>query len=574
MRQGFRAPEEGAPPPRPITILGLDLVGLVFALFFFAWSLSPSLLPRDWVFQGIVSGFTSVTGYGVGLLLAFPMRRWVAPRFSWWRFERRVELVLEILIALLAIFTVMSTLLVAASGQRDVDALMGMSQSAGVAYLRTGLIIVGIFLMVLAIARGLRRAARAFAGLLSARLHVSLPVAHVIAPITVAVAVVLFVDKVLLAGSSDAAHSVFAGQNNGTEHGVVQPISAERSGSPVSAAHWDTLGLQGRTFVAGGLGSERLAAISGVPAREPIRVYAGLGSAADTAARVRMIVGELDRTGAWDRKILVVAGTTGTGWVNPVAAQSLELMYNGDSAIAAMQYSFLPSWISFLVDRSAAASAGAALIDGIHQRWAQLPEGHRPRLIVYGESLGSQSAESAFGSLADLRRSVDGALFVGPPNSNHLWGAIEDRRDPGTPEVLPTYAGGLIVRFAAGKQDLPLPEQHSAPRDAWPEPRVLYLQHASDPVVWWNTDLLFTRPDWLTEAPGRDRTSAMSWYPIVTFWQVSADLVRAQSPPSGHGHNYEDLMPYAWAAVAAPPGWTSADSDRITATLAAIQSES
>ncbi len=28
------------------TVLGLDIVGLVCALFFFAWSLSPSLLPR------------------------------------------------------------------------------------------------------------------------------------------------------------------------------------------------------------------------------------------------------------------------------------------------------------------------------------------------------------------------------------------------------------------------------------------------------------------------------------------------------------------------------------------------
>ncbi|MET9492484.1 alpha/beta hydrolase [Nocardia sp. NPDC006630] len=583
-REGVRAgangvrerllPQEEAGPPRPITILGLDFVGLVFALFFFAWSLSPSLLPRDWVFQGIVSGFTSVTGYGVGVLLAFPMRRWVAPRIAWRRFERRVELVLEIVVALLAVFTVISTLLVAANWQDDVDGLMGMSPSAEIAYLRTGLIIVAIFLLVLLAARGLRRTAHAIARVLSARLHISLPLAHVIAPITLALAVALFVGKVLLAGSSDAARAVFAGQNNGTEHGVVQPIQPERSGSPASAAPWDTLGLQGRTFVAGGIGAARLAALSGVPAREPIRVYAGLGSAVDTAARVRLILAELDRTGAWDRKVLVVTGTTGTGWVSPAAADSLELMYNGDSAIAAMQYSFLPSWISFLVDRSAAATAGAALIDGIHQRWAQLPEGHRPRLIVYGESLGSQSAESAFGSLADLRKSVDGALFVGPPNSNHLWNEIKDRRDPGTPEVLPTYAGGLIVRFAAGKQDLPAPQQNSALRDPWPEPRVLYLQHASDPVVWWNTDLLFTRPDWLTEAPGRDRTSAMSWYPIVTFWQVSADLVRAQSPPSGHGHNYGDLMPYAWAAVTAPPGWTEADSDRVAANLVALRVDS
>lgn len=557
----------------PVTILGLDFVGLVFALGFFAWSLSPSLLPRDWIFQGIVTGITSVTGYGVGVAVAYPVRRWVAPRFSWWRMRYRVELAAEIIVALIAVSTVISTLLAAANWQRDVDALMGMPPTAGIGYLRTGLIILAIFTLILLIARGLRRAAGALANVLSARLRVPISVAHVLAPVTVAVLLVVFVDKVLLAGSSDAARMVFAGQNNGTEHGVLQPVQPERSGSPVSPARWDTLGLQGRTFVAGGIGSIRLSAINGAPAREPIRVYAGLESAPDLAARVRLIIEELDRTGAWDRKVLVVAGTTGTGWVNPAAAQSLELMYNGDSAIAALQYSYLPSWISFLVDRSAAASAGAALIDGIRQQWAQLPADHRPRLIVYGESLGSQSAESAFDSLPDLRRQVDGALFVGPPNSNRMWREIEDRRDPGTHEVLPSYAGGLIVRFAAGAQDLgvPGPDSPNTATDPWTDPRVLYLQHASDPVVWWNPNLLFTRPDWLTEPPGRDRTPSMRWFPIVTFWQVSADLVRAQSPPSGHGHNYEDLLPEAWAAVAAPPNWTAADTDRVARALTILR---
>lgn len=553
-----------------VTILGLDFVGLVSALLFFAWSLSPSLLPRDWVSQGIVSGITSVTGYGAGIVLVFPVRRWIQPRFSRWPPQHRIELATEIAVAILAVSTVISTLLVAVNWQRDIDVLMGMPPTGEVAYLRTGVIGLAIFLTVLMIARGLRRAARALARVLSARLRISIPLAHVIAPVVVAVVAAVFVDEVLLAGSSGAARVVFGAEDNGTEPGVTRPVRPERSGSPASAARWDTLGLQGRSFSGGGLGSADLARINGSPAREPIRVYAGLGSAADTAARVRLVIAELDRTGAWDRQILVVAGTTGTGWVNSVAAQSLELMYNGDSAIAALQYSFLPSWISFLVDRSAAQAAGAALITGIHQRWSQLPEGRRPRLVVYGESLGSQAAESAFGGLADLRRSVDGALFVGPPNSNRLWRGIEDRRDPGSPEVLPVYAEGLIVRFASDEQDLVVPEQKSphATVDPWTEPRVLYLQHASDPVVWWNPDLAFTRPDWLTETPGRDRTPSMRWYPIVTFWQVTADIVRAQSPPAGHGHNYEELLPYAWAAVAAPAGWTPQDTERIAGALA------
>ncbi len=32
--------------------LRLDFTGIAFATLFFCWSLTPSLLPRDWLFQG------------------------------------------------------------------------------------------------------------------------------------------------------------------------------------------------------------------------------------------------------------------------------------------------------------------------------------------------------------------------------------------------------------------------------------------------------------------------------------------------------------------------------------------
>lgn len=103
--------------------------------------------------------------------------------------------------------------------------------------------------------------------------------------------------------------------------------------------------------------------------------------------------------------------------------------------------------------------------------------------------------------------------------------------------------------------------------------RVLYLQHASDPVVWWGPGLLFERPDWLAEPPGADRVPSMRWYPIVTFWQVAADIMVGNSPPVGHGHNYEDLIPYGWASVTAPDGWTDADTQRVAAAITDMQRE-
>ena len=46
---------------------------------------------------------------------------------------------------------------------------------------------------------------------------------------------------------------------------------------------------------------------------EPIRVYVGLESADGTRDRVALAMAELERTNAFDRSVLVVNTTTGTG---------------------------------------------------------------------------------------------------------------------------------------------------------------------------------------------------------------------------------------------------------------------
>lgn len=98
-------------------------------------------------------------------------------------------------------------------------------------------------------------------------------------------------------------------------------------------------------------------------------------------------------------------------------------------------------------------------------------------------------------------------LWVGPPNANRLWGQLIERRDPGTSEVDPEYSAGLVVRFADDAADM------VDNTGEWLSPRILYVQHASDPVVWWSPDLAFTRPDWLKEPPGDDRSPSMKWFP-------------------------------------------------------------
>ena len=252
---------------------------------------------------------------------------------------------------------------------------------------------------------------------------------------------------------------------------------------------------------------------------------------------------ELQRKGGLDRAVVAVATTTGTGWINEAEASALEYMYNGDTAIVSMQYSFLPSWLSFLVDKENARQAGQALFEAVDALIREMPEAQRPRLVVFGESLGSFGGEAPFLALNNLIARTDGALFSGPTFNNTIWTQLTRDRDKDSPEWLPIFDKGENVRFAARSDNL------DRPPDPWGHPRVVYLQHASDPIAWWNPDLLFAEPDWLKEPRGYDVSGRMQWIPIVTFLQVSADMAVAVDVPDGHGHVYVKDVANAWAAI-------------------------
>jgi uncharacterized membrane protein len=233
---------------------------------------------------------------------------------------------------------------------------------------------------------------------------------------------------------------------------------------------------------------------------EPIRIYSGLASASDAEARSALAVRDLERAGGFQRKYLLVVSTTGSGWVDPALSDSFEYLTGGDSAIVALQYSYLPSWISYLVDQSKAREAGRALFDAVYGPWSQLPQDKRPRLLVAGESLGSFGGETAFSGEQSLANLTDGALFAGPPNFNTLFREFSDHRDAGSPEVQPIYHDGRIVRFADdATTDIPPDGQ------PWPASRVLYMMHPSDPIVWWSPHLVFSDPDRRASRQGRAR---------------------------------------------------------------------
>jgi uncharacterized membrane protein len=171
---------------------------------------------------------------------------------------------------------------------------------------------------------------------------------------------------------------------------------------------WDSLGRQGRAIAGTGPSADEIAAFTGSPATEPIRAYAGTLSAGDVEERAELAVRDLDRAGGFDRGNLLVATTTGSGWLDPGAIDSFEYLTGGDSAVVAMQYSYLPSWLSYLVDQKKAREAGRQLFDAVYDRWSKLPPAERPRLFVFGLSLGSFGGETAFSGEYDLRNRTAG----------------------------------------------------------------------------------------------------------------------------------------------------------------------
>lgn len=552
-------------------LLRLDFTGVAFGALFFCVSLTPSLLPRDWLFQGLIGGINVAIGYGIGVFVERMLRRFFLANRMWWPPSPGVRYALKTVTVVVSVGACVLMVIPAAAWQRQVSGLMGMEGPSTTGYLRLLLVATVVAALCIATARLLLDVIKSVARLLIRRWRLSDEMALFFGTAVVVILVITLVNGVLLRGFFAGANQVFQPQNTTTREGVVQPEEPEKSGSPDSFAAWDTLGFQGRNFVGTGPHAEELSRINGRPAEEPIRVYVGLQTADTDEARMAVLLSELERTGAFDREVLVIVPTTGTGWVNPIAARSLEMMYNGDTAIVASQYSYLPSWISFLGDQEKSMAAGRLLIDAVHGRWATLPPESRPRLILYGESLGSMAGQGAFDWLPDISRmGFSSVLWVGPPNASPLWRAITIRRDPRTPEVEPRYDDGRTVRFSQGNNAAQIAEDARSP---WDEPRVLFLQHSSDPIVWWSPDLLFTRPDWLSEPPGRDRTTAMRWYPIVTFWQVAADMTNASSVPGGHGHNYGEYILDGWAGAAPPDGWTPGDTERIRVALAQTGSE-
>ncbi|EFK55418.1 hypothetical protein HMPREF0291_10676 [Corynebacterium genitalium ATCC 33030] len=403
----------------------------------------------------------------------------------------------------------------------------------------------------------------------------------------------LLTDKVVVRAVLSKAYQNADELNREFLPGATKPREKERSGSPASLERWKYLGRQGRAVVAGGPRSADLKKVLGGEVKEPIRIFIGLKDRSPEE-QAKMVLREMDRTDAWSRKSIAVMSSAGTGWINDFHTSGFEFLNRGDSAIVAIQYSFMPSAYSYASDREVPVRSAKILIGAVKERIDAMPEDERPKLYLGGESLGAYGLADAFENLEEFRANVDGGVFTGAPGFTKTHAQLTQNRDEGSPQRVPVVDGGRSVRFTAHPDHLEKTFDGSEYDNEWEFPRAVFAQHASDPIVWWDLTLLFRAPDWLKEPGSRgerapeamhvDTLQNMRWVPFITWWQIGVDQLTSQDPPGGHGHQYHDETVAYWNAVldagfsdeelAAISEWIHKDSTRIRATSASAAKES
>jgi uncharacterized membrane protein len=344
---------------------------------------------------------------------------------------------------------------------------------------------------------------------------------------------------------------------------VLEPGEADRwvpstvSGGPGSLVPWAGLGREGRRHALASVRPEPLGSrpagvpdlsietVMGEPARAaPVQVYVGLDSAATAPARVDLAIAELERTGAFDRSLLVLVSPTGTGYVNYVAVAALQYLTLGDVATVTLQYSRRPSPLSLGMIRTAREQNRLLWLE-IIQRLRER-SGPRPRVVLFGESLGAHTSQDVFlhwGTLGLDAMGIDRALWIGTPYGSKWMRQVTrgDRLDVDRRSV-------AVVNDHA--QFCDLVERQGV------LPRFVLLSHDNDGVTKFGPDLLWSPPEWL--GPHRPRREpavdggsprgippAMRWRPVATFFQSLIDMKNAQQPGPfrAWAHDYRPDLP-------------------------------
>ncbi len=528
--------------------------GVLVAAVFFGLSVTPSMVPRAPELQGGLGGVVAAIGYLLWWAVVSGLR-WLGlspsrPAPVW---LSQVSIVTAAGIMLVSVWK-------AAEWQASIKAVWGLPPVEATAPVQIALIASAVFIGLLVLGRlfvvVVRRLQRRTSRFLPPRLAQATGVA---------VALALFWGMI----DGVAVRGVLRTIDNGARlaDAVIPPdldppISQFVSGGPASLLEWQDLGRWGRRFVVSGPNADDIVAFWDGPALEPIRIYIGLNARETPSERAQLAFDELIRLGGFDRSVLVVAMPTGSGWLDPGGMDTLDYITRGDVATIAVQYSYLPSPVSVVVDPTNGVAEAQALFDIVYQYWSALPRNDRPRLYLHGLSLGAFLSQETVPLLDLYADPIDGALWTGSPYLSELWQMVQARRNLGSPAWRPRFGNGSLIRTMNQFGGL---ERFGAD---WGPMRFVFLQYGSDPIVFFDWSLAWDRPDWLAGQRAPDLSPQMRWIPVVTLFQVGLDMAVALGT-LGYGHDYVARHYItAWAETLAPEDWNAEDEARLAAHLA------
>lgn len=535
-----------APLRQPLSCTGVVLGSLCFMA-----SLTPSLVPRGYVAQGVLSGACLAVGYLAGVAAVGLWRRLMLPEFppAWLVRMRPWVRWLCVLACLLAVWWVRAW-------QDSVRAVMDLPPMDEAQSLRLLVVAAATFFVLLLVGRAFVWLARRISAAMQRVLPP--PVARLLGLCIAGVLFFYLANGVLLRGALHVADASFR-KADAWLPAEVQPPADGRSGGPGSLVRWEQMGRAGREFVIDGPDAAAISAFSGRPAMQPIRVYAGLPTAEDARARARLALRELQRQGGFERRTLLVITPTGTGWVDPAAIDSAEYLLHGDVASVAVQYSYLSSPLSLLVEPTYGEESARLLFEEVYGYWRTLPPASRPRLYVQGLSLGALNSARSVNLFDMVDQPINGALWSGPPFASQAWRMTTDARNPDSPEWLPTFRDSRSVRF--------FNQWGSAePTDApWGRMRMVYLQYGSDAITFFSPHDAWREPDWMQPPRAPDVSAAVRWYPMISMLQLAVDMLLADSTPMGYGHVFAPShYVLAWSALLDDHDWTPAERGRLS----------
>jgi uncharacterized membrane protein len=555
-------------PNRRVVRRAPSTVGLVGAACGYAAALTPSLLPHALTFLLLLTALGTLAGYAIGATAS-----WAANKVPWVHRHhprRWIQFAIVAVIWLPAlVFTPVSV-----GWQAEQQSALDMPTTLPGTVTVVAITAVVAALLLIA-GRSIRLATNKIAALLTRRgplhgwvsrrqpshvhrsvLAVRVGVAGVL---VVAAFVVIQVGLGLLISSYDSENADASGQSPAR-------VGAN-SGSPDSLAPWSTLGREGRFYVSNAMTPAAIETVTEEPAEVPVRVYVGMQQGQTPAERSDLAVAELDRVGAWDREYLAIMAATGTGWIDPDAINSMEIVTGGDVTSVAVQYSAVPSWIGFVVDPETTQVQNDSTVNAILAAWRAKPEGERPTLILFGESLGAFGSQAAWpeGSTpAEVTAEIKHIVWIGPPSQSRLWKQWQADRTAG-PMWQPVIGDGDIARAYISDVEL----EQAIPSAG---PVITFSAHPNDPVVYWSPDLLLQKPDWLDQPLGPGVDPHMRWFPIITYLQVGMDLISGGAPPEV-GHNYAADAGPAIALTVNPAGWTPAKTQSLVKALPSLHYE-